>query len=48
MTSTETAEMVPLREGMFEFVDNYGNNRTGRQRLFPSETVLAGERVTPA
>ena len=40
--------VLELRDGTFEFVDNYGNTRTGRQRLFPSETVLAGERVTPA
>ncbi len=37
--------VLELREGTFEFVDNYGNTRTGRQRLFPSETVLSGERV---
>jgi len=37
-----------LREGTFEFVDNYGNTRTGRQRLFPSETVLGGTRVARA
>ena len=33
------------REGTFEFVDNYENLRTGSQRLFPYETVLAGRRV---
>ncbi|HLH43903.1 MAG TPA: hypothetical protein VKV74_13015 [Bryobacteraceae bacterium] len=37
--------VVELREGSFEFVDNFGNKRTGRQRLFPSVTVLAGKRV---
>ena len=37
--------VLELREGAFEFVDNYGNKRTGRQRLFPSETVLGGKRV---
>jgi dihydroorotase len=37
--------VVELREGTFEFVDNFGNKRTGRQRLFPSDTVLAGKRV---
>ena len=37
--------VLELREGTFEFVDNFGNNRTGRQRLFPSATVLAGKRV---
>src|SRR5713226_8430572 len=37
--------VIELREGTFEFVDNYENKRTGRQRLFPSATVLAGKRV---
>jgi dihydroorotase len=37
--------MLELREGRFEFVDNYGNTRTGRQRLFPIATVLGGKRV---
>jgi dihydroorotase len=37
--------VLELREGTFEFVDNYGNKRTGSQRLFPSATVLAGKRV---
>ena len=37
--------ILELREGSFEFVDNYENLRTGRQRLFPSETVLGGRRA---
>ena len=37
--------ILELREGEFEFLDNYENKITGRQRLFPSETVLAGARV---
>jgi dihydroorotase len=37
--------VLELREGTFEFVDNYENKRSGRQRLFPSSTVLAGRRV---
>ena len=37
--------VLELREGAFEFVDNYGNKRTGRQRLFQSGTVLGGKRV---
>jgi dihydroorotase len=37
--------ILELREGAFEFVDNYENKRTGRQRLFPSATVFAGKRV---
>ena len=40
--------IMELREGAFEFVDNYKGTRTGRQRLFPIETILAGKRiVTP-
>jgi dihydroorotase len=39
--------VLELREGMFEFVDNYGNKRMGRQKLFPSATVLGGKRVAP-
>ena len=37
--------VLELREGTFEFVDNFANKRAGRQRLFPSATVLAGKRV---
>jgi dihydroorotase len=40
--------IMELREGTFEFLDNYKGVRTGRQRLFPSETVLAGKRVLHA
>ena len=39
--------LLELREGNYEFVDNYRNMRTGRKRLFPSATVLAGKRVPP-
>jgi dihydroorotase len=37
--------LLELREGNFEFLDNYKNNITGGQRLFPSATVLDGKRV---
>jgi dihydroorotase len=37
--------VLELREGSFEFEDNFGNKRTGRQRLYPSATLLAGKRV---
>jgi dihydroorotase len=37
--------VLELRQGSFEFVDNYDNKRTGRQRLFPAGTVLGGKRV---
>jgi len=37
--------ILELRQGSFEFVDNYENVRVGPQRLFPYETILAGQRV---
>src|ERR1700688_174095 len=37
--------VLELKEGTFEFVDNFEGKRTGRQRLFPSATVLAGKVV---
>ena len=35
--------LLELRHGLFDFVDNYENLRTGGQRLFPRGTVLGGE-----
>ena len=35
--------LLELRNGRFDFVDNYGNVREGGQRLFPRGTVLGGE-----
>jgi dihydroorotase len=32
--------IMELREGTFEFLDNYKGTRTGRQRLFPAGTVF--------
>lgn len=40
--------ILELREGSFEYLDNYENKRTGKQRLFPSATVLGGKRVQRA
>jgi dihydroorotase len=40
--------ILELREGTFEFLDNYKGTITGKQRLFPSGTVLAGKRVANA
>jgi dihydroorotase len=40
--------LLELREGKFEFLDNYKNKITGRQRLFPSATVLGGRWVPRA
>jgi dihydroorotase len=37
--------LLELREGNFEFLDNFKNKITGGQRLFPSATVLDGKRV---
>ena len=39
--------VLDLREGTFEFVDNYQNKRNGRQRLFPVAAVLGGKKVPP-
>jgi dihydroorotase len=40
--------IMELREGSFEFLDNYKGTRSGRQRLFPAATVLAGKNVQHA
>ena len=40
--------VLDLRKGKFEFLDNFNNKITGRQRLFPNATVLAGKRVPHA
>jgi dihydroorotase len=40
--------ILELRQGDFEFLDNYGNTRKGTARLFPRATVLAGKRVPRA
>ena len=37
--------LLELRNGNFEFLDNYNNKRTGNQRFFPSGTVLNGKQV---
>jgi dihydroorotase len=37
--------ILELREGLFEFLDNYKGTRTGHQRLFPIASVLAGKRT---
>jgi dihydroorotase len=40
--------ILELRDGNFEFLDNYDGKRTGTQRLFPGTTVLGGQRVQRA
>src|SRR5262245_34859531 len=37
--------VLELREGNFEFLDNFKNTITGHQRFFPSATVLGGKRI---
>jgi dihydroorotase len=37
--------ILELRQGTFEFVDNYENKRNGQQRLFPSGVVLGGKQM---
>jgi len=37
--------LLELRQGTFEFLDNYKNTITGTQRFVPSATVLGGKRV---
>ena len=40
--------ILELREGSFDFLDNYENVRRGSQRLFPFETILGGRRAPRA
>ncbi len=37
--------VLELRQGTFEFLDNYEGRRTGRQRLFPIATVIGGKQA---
>jgi dihydroorotase len=37
--------LLELRDGEFEFVDNYDNKIKGKQRLFPGATLLGGKRM---
>jgi dihydroorotase len=39
--------VLELREGSFEFLDNYKGTRTGKQRLFPVATVIGGKKAPP-
>jgi dihydroorotase len=40
--------VLELREGSFEFLDNFKGTITGRQRFFPSATILGGRLVPRA
>jgi dihydroorotase len=35
--------VLELRQGMFEFLDNYNNKRNGNQRLFPVAAMMDGK-----
>jgi dihydroorotase len=37
--------VMELREGSFEFLDNVGGKRTGKQRLFPRAVIVNGRRA---
>ena len=37
--------ILELREGEFEFLDNYKGTRKGKQRLFPIATVIGGKKA---
>ncbi len=39
--------VLELKEGNFEFLDNYKGTRTGKQRLFPVATVVGGKKAPP-
>jgi dihydroorotase len=41
--ATADVAVLELREGSFDFLDNYQGTRTGKQRLFPVATVLNGK-----
>jgi len=40
--------LLELRDGNFEFLDNYNNKRAGKQRFFPSGTILNGKPIPRA
>jgi dihydroorotase len=37
--------IIELRDGTFEFVDNFQSRRNGSQRLFPIAAVIGGKRI---
>jgi dihydroorotase len=39
--------VLELKDGTFEFLDNYEGKRSGKQRLFPVATVIGGKRAPP-
>jgi dihydroorotase len=43
--SAADVAIMELRQGSFEFEDNYKGKRTGMQKLVTTATVLGGKRV---
>jgi dihydroorotase len=43
--ATADVAVLELRDGEFEFVDNYKGTRTGTQKLFPAGAVIGGKRI---
>ncbi len=43
--SAANIAVLELRDGSFEFVDNFEGKRTSQKRLFPFTTLLAGKQV---
>jgi dihydroorotase len=39
--------LLELRDGEFDYLDNFNNKIMGKQRFFPAGTILAGKRVQP-
>jgi dihydroorotase len=39
--------VLELKDGNFDFIDNYKGTRTGKQRLFPVATVVGGKKAPP-
>jgi dihydroorotase len=39
--------VMELKDGTFEFLDNYKGTRSGKQRLFPVATVVGGKKAPP-
>ena len=46
--SDANVAVLELREGNFEYVDNYQNKRSYKQKLFPYATVLNGKQAAKA
>jgi dihydroorotase len=42
---TADVAVLELRQGEFEFVDNYANKRAGKQKLFATAVVIGGKKI---